>query len=100
MAMLRREKLAVVRRNNRNTLDPADFPNESAAQLRLQQDLDLVDTELNDLRAEMEAGAQKEEDAREGHGRQDQASAAKTEAQKPRLRRRRRGTQPPEPPLL
>ena len=65
MAMLRREKLAVVRRNNRNTLDPADFPNESAAQLRLQQDLDLVDTELNDLRAEMEAGAQKEADARE-----------------------------------
>ena len=65
MSMLRREKLAVVRRNNRNTLDPSDFPDESPAQLRLQQDLDMVDTEMRDLRAQMEAGAQKELEARE-----------------------------------
>lgn len=60
MSMLRREKLDVVRRNNRNTLNPSDFEDNSAEQLRLQQDLDMVDTEMRDLRAQMEEGAQQE----------------------------------------
>lgn len=65
MSMLRREKLVVVRRNNRNTINPSDFEDDSPEQLRLQQDLDMVETEMRDLRAQMEEGAQQEEEARE-----------------------------------